>query len=45
LDKIQFYLTSKKFAEQIRVAGRNRALMGHTYHKRFGDLFKKIEHE
>lgn len=42
LDKINYYLSRPKEAEMVRQAGNARALMCHTYQKRFQDLFKKI---
>lgn len=42
VDKIRFYLGHPEQAEIIRVAGRERALRDHTYHKRFAYLFSQI---
>lgn len=42
LDKVRFYLTHPAQAEQIRLAGRKRALAEHTYQIRFQKLFKDL---
>lgn len=42
LDKVRYYLGHTKEAEQIRQAGRKRALKEHTYHHRFLKLFRAI---
>ena len=42
LDKIRYYLRHPREAEEIRRAGRRRALECHTYQKRFQDLFKEL---
>jgi spore maturation protein CgeB len=42
LDKVRFYLAHPQAANQIRSAGRNRALRDHTYHHRYRTLFEKI---
>jgi spore maturation protein CgeB len=42
LDKIRYFLLNSHQAEQIRQAGRKRALSEHTYHNRFKQLFKVI---
>jgi len=42
LDKVRFYLANQNNANTIRQAGRKRALMDHTYHKRYKSLFKAI---
>jgi spore maturation protein CgeB len=40
LDKVNYYLKHPERGEQIRQAGRARALRNHTYHLRFRSLFK-----
>ena len=42
LDKVRYYLAHPVAAEQIRRAGRERALNKHTYHHRFKTLFRQI---
>lgn len=42
LDKVCYYLAHPGEAEQVRRAGRARALRDHTYHKRYKDLFRLI---
>ncbi len=42
LDKIRYYLQHPQEAENIRKAGRERALRDHTYHRRYQTLFKLI---
>jgi len=42
LDKIRFYLANQREAEIIKNNGHKRAMLCHTYHKRFQDLFKLI---
>jgi hypothetical protein len=42
LDKVHYYLARPEEAEEIRRAGRKRALRDHTYHMRFRQLFKEL---
>lgn len=42
LDKVQYYLAHPNEAKKIRLAGYNRALSDHTYHRRFETLFRKL---
>ncbi|PYS49188.1 MAG: hypothetical protein DMF68_10810 [Acidobacteria bacterium] len=42
LDKVRYYLAHPKEGEQIRQAGRRRALRDHTYQRRFETLFEVI---
>ena len=42
LDKVRYYLKHENEGENIRVAGRQRALRDHTYQRRFEQLFKDI---
>jgi spore maturation protein CgeB len=42
LDKVKFYLTHPAESEEIRLAGRRRALRDHTYHRRFQQLFATV---
>jgi spore maturation protein CgeB len=42
LDKVRYYLAHPEEAEEIRRAGRERALRDHTYHHRFETLFREI---
>lgn len=42
LDKVRYYLAHQKQAEQVRQAGHTRALRGHTYQRRFTQLFEQI---
>jgi len=42
LDKVHYYSEHPAQAEQIRKAGRKRALADHTYHVRFRTLFKVL---
>jgi len=42
LDKVRYYLANPVRAEQIRQAGRKRALAEHTYQARFQKLFKAL---
>jgi spore maturation protein CgeB len=42
LDKVRYYLSHPAQAEQVRQAGRKRALAEHTYHARFQKLFKTL---
>jgi hypothetical protein len=42
LDKIRYFLQHPQEAENIRKAGRERALRDHTYHHRYQTLFKLI---
>lgn len=42
LDKVRYYLANPVRAEQIRQAGRHRALAEHTYQARFQKLFKAL---
>lgn len=39
-DKIKFYLANDRVREQIRVAGYQRCIKDHTWHKRFQSAFK-----
>jgi spore maturation protein CgeB len=42
LEKVVYYLAHPAQAEQVRLAGRKRALAEHTYHDRFRKLFKVL---
>jgi spore maturation protein CgeB len=42
LDKVRYFLAHPAQAEQVRLAGRKRALAEHTYHIRFRKLFETI---
>jgi len=42
LDKIQYYLNNPQEADKIRLAGRERALRDHTYHRRYETLFEEL---
>lgn len=42
LDKVKYYLKHEDEGENIRLAGRQRALKDHTYQRRFDQLFEKI---
>jgi spore maturation protein CgeB len=42
LDKVKFYLNHSTESEQIRRAGRERALRDHTCHRRFQQLFSAL---
>ena len=42
LDKVCYYLTYPAQTEQVRLAGKKRALAEHTYHIRFRKLFETI---
>jgi len=42
LDKVHYYLAHPAQAEQVRLAGRKRALAEHTYHIRFRKLFEAL---
>jgi spore maturation protein CgeB len=42
LDKVRYYLAHPDLAEQVRQAGKKRALAEHTYAIRFRQLFKTI---
>lgn len=41
-DKVTFYLGHPEACEQIRLAGRRRALADHTYHKRYRSLLEAL---
>lgn len=43
LDKLKYYLKHEDEAENIRIAGRQRALRDHTYQRRFEQLFREIK--
>lgn len=42
LEKIKYYLEHEGEGENIRIAGRQRALRDHTYQRRFDKLFKEV---
>ncbi|MGO9273600.1 MAG: glycosyltransferase [Terriglobia bacterium] len=42
IDKVRFYLTHEAEAENVRRAGRARALRDHTYQRRFQQLFAEL---
>jgi hypothetical protein len=42
LEKVRYYLAHPAQAEQVRLAGRKRALAEHTYHIRFRKLFEAL---
>ncbi|MBW2661270.1 MAG: glycosyltransferase family 1 protein [Deltaproteobacteria bacterium] len=42
LDKVKYYLKHEGEGENIRLAGRQRALKDHSYQRRFDQLFEKI---
>lgn len=42
LDKVRYYLAHPVQADQVRQAGRKRALAEHTYHARFNKLFNDL---
>jgi len=42
LEKVNFYLAHPSEAENIRQAGRRRALSDHTYTRRFEQLFSAV---
>jgi len=42
LEKVRYYLAHSAEAEQVRQAGRKRALQDHTYQRRFAQLFEHM---
>lgn len=42
VDKVRFYLSHPREAQEVRDAGRKRALQDHTYHRRFEQLFAAL---